>query len=148
MTEQEGRGEAPIGSGSGAVEAGEAPMTWREDAGDAPEPVEGLLQAGSLETPYRRMGRGRPVLLLLPGAAPAVRDGVFRGLAREGLVVEPLWLPPVETWTGWLQDLVEGLGLEHPDVMAEDTVLAALERVAREAPETLGTIRRNEIIDS
>lgn len=89
--------------------------------------IEAVVQVGNAETPYRRAGRGAAVLLL-SGGAEAERDRVFRWLAGRQLVIEPLTRPRVEEWPTWLPGVVEGLGLERPDLIVTreevDTVRA------------------------
>ncbi len=93
--------------------------------------VEAIVQIGEVETPYRRAGRGRATLLLLDATQPD-RDRVFRRLAAEGLVIEPLVLPDATDWPRWLRGVVDGLGLDRPDL----AVSAGLEAGGRSFVET------------
>lgn len=108
--------------------------------------------AGTVETPYRRAGRGGTVLLL--GAA-----GLFDELAETLRVVEPLRLPagPVRTggpedavdrvrgldegvWRDWLKGLVDGLGLEQPALVVGTGLEAGVRRVAAQDPDRFGPV--------
>lgn len=114
-----------------------------------PRVVEGILHTGSVETPYRRAGRGRTLLLLLHGTTDA-RAEVFLALSREFRVIDPTppWAggegprptgdrgegsaatgeedpPPGHQWSAWLLGVVDGLGLDRPALIV-DAVRASL----------------------
>lgn len=109
-----------------------------EDPGlDAP--IEACIQAGGVETPYLRAGRGATLLLLLGVGPEAWRVEVFEVLRRLGRVVRPELVDPV--WGAgaaaadgngvdperWLRDLLEGLGLDRPLVVLDRDTHTALE---------------------
>lgn len=85
-------------------------------------PAWATIRTGSLETRYARAGVGRPVLLLAAPDRELPAAGLFTALARECRVFAPL--PPQadgreSTATpAWLRDLIDGLGLERPAVIA------------------------------
>lgn len=91
--------------------------------------VEALVQAGWVETRYVRAGRGLPVLLLSRAGLLRTRESrLFRALAREFRVVAPALAPDGEYGVGgvthpmdtriWLRDVIEGLGMERPGLVA------------------------------
>ena len=87
--------------------------------------IEAVVQTGAFETPYRRAGRGGPVLLLVGGGAPAGQR-LFDDLARRFRTIAPLlppWLAgdggPGESFDEWLRGLIDGLGLQRPALVAE-----------------------------
>lgn len=91
--------------------------------------VEALVQAGRVETRYVRAGRGLPVLLLSrAGLLRTAESRLFRALAREFRVVAPALAPDGEYGVGgvthpmdtriWLRDVIEGLGMERPGLVA------------------------------
>ena len=101
--------------------------------------VEAIVQMGSVETAYRRAGRGRPVLLLVD-LAQAARDRLFWRLAETAMVVEPALPPPPGEWPRWLRGVVDGLGLDRPDLVVVESWVPAAEAFAREDPDRAGRI--------
>jgi hypothetical protein len=109
--------------------------------------VEAIVQTGSVETAYRRAGRGRPILLLVDGTA-AERDRLFSKLAGTSLVVEPILPRPPAEWAVWLRGVVDGLGLDHPDLVVTDGWVAAAEAFVRADPDRAGRVIRIGTIDA
>lgn len=105
---------------------------------DAVPAIEAVVQAGAVETHYRRAGCGAPVLLLFPGgAADPLAALLFDRLARRFRVIAPL--PPACVGAGasaggeatpvsrWLRDLIDGLGMSRPALVADESLgVAAL----------------------
>jgi hypothetical protein len=97
-------------------------MPLEMNANKSSPPAWATIRAGSLETRYARAGVGRPVLLLAAPDEELPGSDLFAALARECRVFTPL-LPQADGREGtataaWLQDLVDGLGLEGPAVVA------------------------------
>lgn len=88
-------------------------------------PVVAVLQTGATETSYHRAGVGPPVLLLYAAAlADPLGAALFAALATEFRVIAPVLPPGVGVAGGvavsrWLRDLIDGLGLERPGVIAD-----------------------------
>lgn len=96
--------------------------------GDVNDRVYPVVRVGSAEIPYVRAGRGAPVLLFTAGTAAAIAAGaLFTRLSREFRVVAPVFdacaMHPGSERPGSfpfpLRDLLEGLGMEQPLVVAE-----------------------------
>jgi hypothetical protein len=103
-------------------------------------PMEAVIQTTEGETPYRRAGRG-PGLLLLQRAPPARSgDALFDALAETFLVIAPLVPPPGRRGAAerWLQGLIEGLGLDTPDIVADAELAPVLSRFVRRGGELAG----------
>ncbi len=114
----------------------------------APEPsILAVVQSGPWETPYRRAGRGHPVLLLLPGTSEARRTRVFASLGGSRLVIEPSRMPALPDRVGWLSQLVEGLGLDRPDVVTDTEGSFTVRDLLLQAPDTLGRHIDIETVD-
>lgn len=83
--------------------------------------VHAAVLAGGTETPYRRAGTGRPVLLLVSGSAPDASEELFRALSQSFRVIMPE-LPdtgdPGEL-AQWLRDVIDGLGLVSPVIVVD-----------------------------
>lgn len=94
--------------------------------------VEAVLQTGATETRYHRAGAGAPLLLLFTGAmTDPLGQALFDRLARRFRVIAPV-IPagvgagaPVPIAT-WLRDLIDGLGLVRPSVVADEALAGAL----------------------
>ena len=82
---------------------------WPPLPGEEPV-VEALVQIGSAEIPYRRAGRGDPVLLLVPPHR-VLPVGWLEVRVGSCLVIQPLLAPPTVDPGGWIRGLVDGLGL-------------------------------------
>jgi len=99
-----------------------------------------LFQAGPTVTAYRRAGSGAPVLLLFPGGgADPLGADVFARLAERFRVVAPD-VPDGIPFAAWLRDLIEGLGLERPGIVADGCFAGAARELAREDPERVGRV--------
>lgn len=101
--------------------------------------VEAIVQIGGEETPYRRAGRGRATLLLF-AEPPEDRERVFRRLAAEGLVIEPLAIPEPADWPRWLRGVVDGLGLDRPDLVVSGALEEGARRFVEEEPDRAGRL--------
>lgn len=108
-----------------------------EPAGEAaacPPAAEAVLLTDTAETRYRRAGSGSPVLLLFPDGARGPLGGrLFSSLRARFRVIAPE--PPAATppalaasRSTWLRDLIDGLGLVRPGIVADEALgVAALE---------------------
>lgn len=92
---------------------------------------EAVLQTSTLETRYQRAGTGAPVLLLFPrGTRDPLGAALFSRLTEHYRVVAPT-VPDGVGCTGtplskWLRDLIDGLGLVQPTMIAEESLAGAL----------------------
>ena len=119
---------------------------------DAGAVIEAVVVAGTVETPYRRAGRGATVLVL---GAP----WLFDELTETMRVVEPLRLPPARigevgaggagdgagppedtAWREWLQGLVDGLGLDRPAIAVGPQLEAAARQAVARDPDRFGPV--------
>lgn len=88
-------------------------------------PVLAVLQTGPTETAYHRAGVGPPILLLFAQAlVDPLGAALFAALAAEFRVIAPELPPGIGVAGGvavstWLRDLIDGLGLERPAVIAD-----------------------------
>lgn len=103
-------------------------------------PIRAVVQAGSTETRYHRAGSGAPVLLLGAGgmAGPLVLP-LFHALAGSFRVIAP---EPPDDGGGdgvpvcrWLRDVIDGLGLTRPSIVAEESLGVASLSFALADPE-------------
>lgn len=111
--------------------------------------VVAVVRAGDVETTYVRAGQGRPVLLLVEGTPASIaRGALFLRLAATARVVAPAPVPDAVVGRGggaavpvgiWLRDLLEGLGLHCPSLVADVAFAAMLEPWM--APECEGLAR-------
>lgn len=108
-------------------------------------PVQAVLRAGAIETHYSRAGSGPPILLL----AGAHREGevstLFGVLAGAFKVISPH--PPARVRSGdsvafgsWLRDVIDGLGLWQPGMVANAAFEEAALEFAATDPERLGRL--------
>jgi pimeloyl-ACP methyl ester carboxylesterase len=94
-----------------------------------PQAVEATVQTSSAETRYRRLGRGPTVLLLCAGGIEGAAGALLAAsLAERFRVIVPH--PPAEPHppvTRWLRELIDGLGLDRPRLVADEALgVAAL----------------------
>lgn len=119
-----------------------------------------VVHAGGEEIPYLRAGRGPSVLLLLDpvpelggsgfgpeggsgdrGTKLALEAGrQLRALAESFRVVVPLLSPPRTARNGerWIRDVIDGLGLDRPTLVAPVDLAPLLLRVVRRDPGRVG----------
>ena len=92
--------------------------------------AEAVVQAGGIETPYRRAGHGAKVLLLASGeAGDGVDQLLFNSLAGTFRVFAPVIGIGADSIVdsnarqaglcSWLRDLIDGLGLIQPSIVAD-----------------------------
>ena len=102
--------------------------------------IEAVVQAGADQTPYLRCGRGERVVVVLAGNAE-VRLQLIGRYAAECRVIAPV---PREgaapEWDTWLCGVIEGLGLECPDVVLAPDLAAIAERLACGCRALLGSV--------
>ncbi len=115
--------------------------------------IQAVVQTGELCTPYARAGRGPTVLLLVSGraAGQATRERLLRELAPAFRVIAP---EPPRCCAGeeapcpltraqtraWLRDLVDGLGLARPALVADRRMAPAALAFALAEPERAGPL--------
>lgn len=92
--------------------------------------VRALVQTGATETQYHRAGRGDAVLLVLStGIDTPFGRALFDELAAHFRVVAPqppAGAPPLAV-SRWLRELIDGLGLARPVIVADEAAgVAAL----------------------
>lgn len=118
-----------------------------------PHPVtEATVQTGHIETRYRRCGSGAAVLLLVADHGDgAPGDELLAWLAEHFRVIVPrlpagvaraadAGLPPTSV-TAWLRDVIDGLGLVRPAIVADEPyALAALHFSATDPERTGGLV--------
>lgn len=91
--------------------------------------VDAVVQIGPVEIRYHRAGAGRPVLLLLAqGLGSPGGTAVFEALAGHFRVIVPEpGAPAGMSRSAWIRDVIDGLGLTRPSVVAEGALgMAAL----------------------
>ena len=102
--------------------------------------IEAVVQAGSDQTPYLRCGRGERVVIVLAADAEARLQLIGR-YAAECRVIAPV---PREDaapeWDTWLCGVIEGLGLEYPEVVLAPDLAAIAERLACGCRALLGSV--------
>lgn len=126
--------------------------------------VEAILHTGAVQTPYRRAGRGPPLLLLVRGTTDE-RAEVFLALAREFRVIDPTppWPgaegprptggrgedstaageedpPPGHEWGAWLLGVVDGLGLDRPALIVDPGRASLIGTLAQSDPHRFGPV--------
>lgn len=88
--------------------------------------INAVVLTGPTETHYRRAGSG-PSVLLLSGTGGEISGGqLFRELSDQFRVIAPR-MPAAAgepsiplALSSWLRDLIDGLGLVRPDLVAEE----------------------------
>lgn len=96
--------------------------------------VEGVLQAGAVVTPYARAGRGAAVLLLRDApVAELAACRILVGLAAAFRVTAAG--PPPGDRAGWLRNLIDGLGLDRPWLVADPSLGGWAREFAADHPE-------------
>jgi pimeloyl-ACP methyl ester carboxylesterase len=81
-----------------------------------------VLVTGATETHYRRAGAGRPLLLLFPcGPADSLGNQLLERLATHCRVIAPV-RPVGVPLSRWLRDLIDGLGLDRPYLVADQSI--------------------------
>jgi pimeloyl-ACP methyl ester carboxylesterase len=117
----------------------------RCDAGvDAhPRVIEASVQSGSEATPYVRAGEGEVVLLLraVP-CAQIARSRTFLRMAGRRRVIGVT--PPPGGGAEWLRDLIDGLGLDRPELMGDRGLAALLLGFAEAYPERVSWVTLDE----
>jgi hypothetical protein len=116
--------------------------------------VEAVVQVEGEEIRYRRAGRG-PAVLLLRRSSPGVistggvssgglleGDSLFRELAETQRVIAPLSPPPGRrgAMERWLRGIIEGLGLQAPDLVAEASMAPLLSRFVGRSGGAVGRV--------
>lgn len=98
-----------------------------------PEVIDAIVQAGRVETPYCCAGRGRRILVLSSRttADPLIHE-VFSALAPRFRVLAPTCTPAGRDSAAllaggagaavWLRDVMDGLGLTRPSIVADECV--------------------------
>lgn len=108
--------------------------------------INAVVLTGSTETHYRRAGSG-PLVLLLSGTGGEISGGqLFRELSEQFRVIAPRM--PAAAGEGsiplalssWLRDLIDGLGLVRPHLVAEEAFGIAALRFAMVDPERVGRL--------
>jgi pimeloyl-ACP methyl ester carboxylesterase len=101
-----------------------------DDSAAITRAIHAIVQTARSETVYRRAGEGAPVLLLEERSGGEDADGVFAALAAGYRVVAPVasvapdgvrcaaGVDAVDA-VAWLRDLIDGLGLDRPIVVAD-----------------------------
>lgn len=113
-------------------------------------PITAVVHTDGTETRYQRAGSGPPVLLLVCGGAAAVaRSQLIRELAGSCRVIAPE-LPdcsghtPAQAGNGdpatWLRNVIDGLGLMRPSILADDGLALACIAFAMADPHRVGRI--------
>jgi hypothetical protein len=100
-----------------------------------------VVQVGTVETGYRRAGRG-PSVLLLTTAAPDTADEVFAALAVHFRVIQPAWPAGLSTAdvSRWLRGIIEGLGLERPLLLVDAGSEAGAQQLSATLPSLVGAV--------
>jgi hypothetical protein len=118
-------------------------------AGDPPPAIEAVVQTATIETIYRRAGRGPQVLLVAAdGEGEPLGRALFRTLAERFRVVAPCYVPPEGTGRApdraavgvWLRDVIDGLGLDRPGIVADETFAGAAVEFASAEPDRVGRL--------
>ncbi|HEX8693341.1 MAG TPA: hypothetical protein VF746_13025 [Longimicrobium sp.] len=112
----------------------------------APGVIEAVVQTGAVETRYRRAGSGAPVLLLAGEGAQPLLASLLCELAMRFRVIAPEpWrarngdAPPLAT-SAWLRDVIDGLGLARPSLVADESFGVAALHFALTDPARVGRL--------
>lgn len=111
--------------------------------------VEAVVQAQGMETHYVRAGRGPAVLLLRTGGGNAA-DPLFVRLTTEFRVIAPV-VPAVPSLAGWIRDVIDGLGLDRPSILADamlDRRIALGVLTDEERASRVAVLREGELDDA
>ncbi|MBX3250953.1 MAG: hypothetical protein KF901_27500 [Myxococcales bacterium] len=99
-----------------------------------------VLRTGVIETCYHRAGKGPSILLLFAdGIADPLGAQLFERLASRNRVIAPTPPPGVEP-TSWLRDLIEGLGLVRPAIVADEPLGLPSLAFSMQEPDRVGAI--------
>ncbi|UJR78169.1 Hypothetical protein I5071_1960 [Sandaracinus amylolyticus] len=99
-----------------------------------------VLRTGTTETHYHRAGQGPPVLLLFADAtADELGAQLFERLAACFRVIAPVRPAGVDI-ASWLRDLIEGLGLIRPAIVADEPFVLASLALSTQEPDRVGAI--------
>lgn len=107
--------------------------------GTAARRIEAVVQTGTCECPYVRMGSGVRILLLLPTLRAAWLEGaIVERLAERYCVLVPE-IPPgfggalvgASAVHDWVAAFLDGAGLDQCAIVAESALVPALDRLAR-----------------
>lgn len=101
-----------------------------------------VLLTGPTETRFHRAGNGPPlVLLFAAGPAEPLAAALFAGLCAQFRVIAPV-LPDgvgdAVPLSRWLRDLLDGIGVERPWVVADEPLAGAVLAVMMAAPGRIG----------
>src|SRR5688572_25453689 len=99
-----------------------------------PVVIEAVLQVGTEVTRYVRAGEGETVLLVSDRPCEEVAlSPTFLEMAERRRVIAAT--PPAGSDIEWLRDLIDGLGLESPELIGDRNVAPLLVRFAETHPE-------------
>ena len=101
--------------------------------------IEAILHTGAVETRYVRAGTGETVLLLLSlPCAEIARSPTLRRLSERRRVIAAA--PPPGCDVGWLRDLIDGLGLDRPELTGKRELAPLLLAFAEAHPERIAWV--------
>jgi hypothetical protein len=100
-----------------------------------------VVQAGHIETGYRRAGLG-PTVVLLVTTRTAAADHIFHALAGQFRVIQPAWPGGLatENVAGWLRGVIEGLGLDQPLLVVDEGSAAGAHQLKATLPSLTGAV--------
>jgi hypothetical protein len=100
-----------------------------------------VVQAGHIETGYRRAGLG-PTVVLLATTRTAAADQLFHALAGQFRVIQPAWPGGLatENVAGWLRGVIEGLGLDQPLLVVDEGSAAGAHQLKATLPSLTGAV--------
>lgn len=106
--------------------------------------VEAVVRTGRYETAFARTGRGPHLLLLAAGTDGEAARALAARLAQRFRVFLPAVPDGVAAadleGVAWLGDLIEGLGLDRPGVVAIGSLASLLERFTQAHPDRVERI--------